>query len=44
MDDDCLALMNNSKLMATGYEGMKDIKIVEAILKSASMGGKRVVI
>lgn len=44
MDDDCLAIISGKKLMATGYEGMRDIKIVEAILKSAAMGGKRVMI
>lgn len=44
IDDDCLAIMNNTKLIATGEEGMRDIKIVEAILKSASQNGKRVLI
>ncbi len=44
MDDDCLAILTGKKLMATGYEGMRDIKIVEAVLMSAAMDGKRVLI
>lgn len=44
MDEDCLAIITGKKLMATGYEGMRDIKIVEAVLKSAAANGKRILI
>ncbi|MES2795494.1 MAG: Gfo/Idh/MocA family oxidoreductase [Bacteroidota bacterium] len=44
IDDDCLAIMNKKPLQATGYEGLNDIIIVEAIYKSAAQGGKRVII
>lgn len=44
MDEDCMAIMAGKKLIATGYEGMRDIKIVEAVLKSAAENGKRVLI
>jgi predicted dehydrogenase len=35
MDDDALAIINNSSVLVSGEEGMKDIRIVEAIYKSA---------
>ncbi len=38
MDDDSLAILNNTPVMVPGEEGMKDIKIVEAIYKSAKNG------
>jgi len=38
MDDDSLAILNNTPVMVPGEEGMKDIKIVEAIYKSAKTG------
>ncbi len=44
IDDDCKAIINRTKLMAAGEEGLKDIKVVVAILKSAALGGKRVLI
>jgi glucose-fructose oxidoreductase len=44
MDDDCKAILDGTKLMATGAEGLKDIKIVEAIYKSAAQNGQRVLI
>ncbi len=37
MDDDALALMNNSDLLVPGEEGLRDIRVVEAIYKSAVM-------
>lgn len=43
MDDDSLAIMNKKPMLAPGEEGLKDIRVVEAILKSAEQG-KRVVI
>jgi glucose-fructose oxidoreductase len=41
MDDDALAIIENKAPMVPGEEGLRDIKIVEAILKSAEKG-KRV--
>lgn len=38
MDNDALALLNNTALRAPGIEGLKDIRIVEAIFKSAKTG------
>jgi predicted dehydrogenase len=35
MDDDALAIINDTKVIVSGEEGMKDIRIVEAIYKSA---------
>ena len=35
MDDDALSIINNTDMLVPGEEGMKDIKIVEAIYKSA---------
>ncbi|MCK8523808.1 Gfo/Idh/MocA family oxidoreductase [Aquimarina sp. D1M17] len=37
MDDDALAIIQNKPVMVPGEEGMKDIKIVEAIYKSAKL-------
>ncbi|MDZ7646870.1 MAG: Gfo/Idh/MocA family oxidoreductase [Cytophagales bacterium] len=36
MDDDALAIMNNSVLIAPGEEGLKDIRVVEAIYRSVA--------
>lgn len=36
MDDDALAVINNTDVMVSGQEGLQDIRIVEAIYKSAS--------
>ncbi|MDH7447531.1 Gfo/Idh/MocA family protein [Aquimarina sp. 2201CG14-23] len=35
MDNDALSIINNTTVLVPGEEGMKDIKIVEAIYKSA---------
>lgn len=35
MDDDALALLEGRKMMIAGEEGLKDIRIIEAIIKSA---------
>lgn len=43
MDDDALAIINDTPVRAPGEEGLKDIQVVEAIYKSASEK-KRVVI
>lgn len=34
MDDDALAIMNDTKVIAPGEEGLKDIRVVEAVYKS----------
>jgi glucose-fructose oxidoreductase len=41
MDDDALAIMGNKAMLVPGEEGLRDIRIVEAIYKSAA-SGKRV--
>ena len=38
MDDDALAIMNNMNVIVPGEEGLKDIRVVEAIYQSASSG------
>lgn len=35
MDDDALAILNKTSVMVPGEEGLKDVKVVEAIYKSA---------
>lgn len=35
MDDDALAILEDKTIIATGLEGMKDIRIIEAIIASA---------
>ncbi|GAA4111347.1 Gfo/Idh/MocA family oxidoreductase [Aquimarina addita] len=40
MDDDALAIINNTSVLVPGIEGMKDIKIVEAIYQAAKSGKK----
>ena len=42
MDDDALAIMSSSKPLVPGEEGLLDIRVVEAIFKSASLGGQEV--
>lgn len=41
MDDDALAILNDTPVMVPGEEGMKDIVIVEKIYESAGKGGER---
>lgn len=38
MDDDALAIMQNKPLLVPGEEGLRDIRVVEAIYKSARTG------
>lgn len=38
MDDDALSIMNSKPMLVPGEEGLRDIRIVEAILKSAETG------
>lgn len=42
LDDDALAIMNNKPYMCPGEEGLADIRVVEAVLKSGEMKGKEV--
>lgn len=42
MDDDAMAIMQNKPLIVPGEEGLKDIRIVEAIYASAAGGGKKI--
>lgn len=39
MDDDALSIMQNRPVMVPGEDGLKDIRIVEAIYKAAKTGG-----
>jgi len=39
MDDDALAILNDTELMCPGIEGLKDIHIIEGIFKAAETGG-----
>lgn len=43
MDDDALAIMNKTSLLAPGEEGLKDIRVVEAVYRSVAQK-KRVVV
>ena len=40
MDDDALAILNQQPVLVPGEEGMKDIRIIEAIYKSAKTNTK----
>jgi len=42
LDDDVEALMKNTSLIAPGEEGLRDIRVVEAIYKSVANGGKTI--
>ncbi|UOB16451.1 Gfo/Idh/MocA family protein [Abyssalbus ytuae] len=44
MDDDALAIINGKPPLVAGEEGLKDIKVVDAIFESARQGGKRITI
>ena len=43
MDDDALAIINDTAVLVPGEEGLKDIRVVEAVYRSAAEG-KRVII
>lgn len=36
MDDDALAILNNTRVLVPGWEGLQDIQIVQAALRSAA--------
>lgn len=40
MDDDALAIINNTAMVAPGEEGLKDIRVVEAVYRSVKEGKK----
>lgn len=40
MDDDALAIINGTPLLAPGEEGLKDTRVVEAIYRAAASGQK----
>jgi glucose-fructose oxidoreductase len=40
MDDDALSIMNKKPMLVPGEEGLKDIRVVEAIYKSVAQKGK----
>ena len=40
MDDDAVAIKNNSAVLVPGEEGLKDITVVEAIYRSVASKGK----
>ena len=40
MDDDALAIMNNTAVLVPGEEGLKDIRVVEAVYRSVKEGKK----
>jgi glucose-fructose oxidoreductase len=42
MDDDAMAIMQGKPMLVPGEEGLRDIRIVEAIYKSAAGKGVRV--
>ena len=42
MDDDALSILQNKKMQVPGEEGLRDIRIVEAIYKSARGNGARI--
>lgn len=39
LDDDALAIMQGKPYLAPGEEGLRDIRVVEAVLKSGANGG-----
>lgn len=42
MDDDALSILNDKPMLAPGIEGLRDIQIVEAALKSGRNNGSRI--
>ena len=38
MDEDCIAIMAKTNLIVPGEEGLRDIRVVEAIYKSVKTG------
>ncbi len=42
MDDDAFSILNKKSLLVPGEEGLRDIRVVEAIHKSASLNGQEI--
>jgi len=42
MDNDALAILNDTEVIVPGEEGLKDVRIVKAIFESARQDGKRI--
>jgi glucose-fructose oxidoreductase len=40
MDDDALSIMNKKPMLVPGEEGLKDIRVVEAIYRSVAQKGR----
>jgi glucose-fructose oxidoreductase len=40
MDDDALAIINKKKVLVPGEEGLKDIRVVEAVYRSVAKNDK----
>jgi glucose-fructose oxidoreductase len=40
MDDDALSIMNKKPMLVPGEEGLKDIRVVEAVYKSVAENKK----
>ena len=40
MDEDALAIINNKPVMVPGEEGLKDIRVVEAVYRSVKEKGR----
>ncbi|HTF28518.1 MAG TPA: Gfo/Idh/MocA family oxidoreductase, partial [Flavitalea sp.] len=40
MDDDAMSIMQKKPMQVGGEEGLRDIRVVEAIYKSAKSGGR----
>ncbi|MBX2923327.1 MAG: Gfo/Idh/MocA family oxidoreductase [Chitinophagaceae bacterium] len=43
MDDDALSIIQNKPVLVPGEEGLKDIRVVEAIYRSVKQGGRVVI-
>jgi predicted dehydrogenase len=44
MDDDALAILNNTDVLVPGEEGLRDVRILQAVYESASKGGERILL
>lgn len=44
MDDDAMAIINKTPLIAPGEEGLRDIRVVEAVFRSVAKGGQRILV
>jgi glucose-fructose oxidoreductase len=43
MDDDAISILNNQPMLVPGEEGLKDIRVVEAIYKSVAAKGRVII-